>query len=727
MSDDIVFREDKPTLAIQPYLNNIIQMVKKFPLSMVIAPTGSGKSIGIPGHLASLGYKVIVSVPTVTAAVSLSRSINIFYPKVRAAHVTDYTEEEPADAMVIYATSKYLKNKIMRLYNNGISKSWFFTQIIMLDEYHTGSIDNYLIYALWKYSSEKKNKMPRLLLSSATIQIMKDKSMSVMKILSKRYQIQLSYMNRDYSSVDDQLYKDTAALIYKYNQTDLKGHILVFAPGKNEIHKIINYLQDMKNAEIYPAYSGLTPDEFNRIYENTSKRKIIISTNIVETSITIDNIGLVIDTMLEKIIEKSSSGGKRLVTNYISKASADQRLGRTGRTNNGMCIRMMKQSTYDKLVSFRKMEIERLPIYDSLMELINGGITPDKIIPPTLVPTEELLDSIRLLQSLESIDNNYNITDVGNFAVNIPLSIRNSSSLWYWIQSGYDLYAGVVMICIIDAFDPSYVWIPPNVKNMTDQAYQLKLYDHKQKYLNKFIGKSELETFLNIYNSLMNNKSLYSINMKSHILKFSNNNSLNNKKMNELVKLIKQVIKLLEKMNYIVDYGRERFNYQINVDENIKLLRPILRKTYSDHIYNIRRGKYWVSFVQPETNFIYSLDRSKLNKYEEEVPPKIISLSESEIQRPNKTIRYIKLALDIPEDEIHNTEIVLKPEQKYSIITPAMFRGKVEKRYPVKSVKQMVKKLPDIDVPGILKSDYSLYDPNDSPYIIMNTIVVKHL
>ncbi|GAG99190.1 unnamed protein product, partial [marine sediment metagenome] len=227
MSDAIVFREDTPTLAIEPYLNNIIQMVKKYPLSMVIAPTGSGKSIGIPGYLATLGYKVIVSVPTVTAAVSLSRSINIFYPRIKAAHATDYTDEEQENVMVLYATSKYVKNKIMKLYQNGISKPWKFAQIIMLDEYHTGSMDNYLIYALWKYSKEKKKRMPRLLLSSATVQIEKDKNMSVMKILSKRYQIQLSYMHRDYSFVDEQLYKDTAALIFKYNQIDLNGHILV--------------------------------------------------------------------------------------------------------------------------------------------------------------------------------------------------------------------------------------------------------------------------------------------------------------------------------------------------------------------------------------------------------------------------------------------------------------------------------------------------------------------
>ncbi|GAG75559.1 unnamed protein product, partial [marine sediment metagenome] len=196
----------------------------------------------------------------------------------------------------------------------------------------------------------------------------------------------------------------------------------------------------------------------------------------------------------------------------ISKASADQRLGRTGRTNNGICIRMITQSSYDKLVNFRKMEIERLPIYDPLMELINGGITPDKILPPKLVPTNELLESIRLLQSLNSIDDNYNITDVGNFAVNFPLSVRNSSSLWYWIQSGYDIYSGIVMICIIDSFDQPYVWIPSNSGKITDQAYQLKLYEHKQKYYEKYIGKSELETYLNIYNSLVKNKIIIHIN-----------------------------------------------------------------------------------------------------------------------------------------------------------------------------------------------------------------------
>nr|QBK90319.1 MAG: ATP-dependent helicase [Pithovirus LCPAC102] len=741
---------DISTLSISPYLDNIAKTILNYPATMISAPTGSGKSIGIPGIMAMMGYKIMVSVPTVTAAISLSNSSKLFFPKLKIGYTTGNKAYYTYDDNIVYATSKYIKKLILHIFKNGQSRNWQFANILMLDEYHVGSMDNYLIYSLWKYANKQRTKdnmikIPYIVMASATIDLVIDKFVAKLNIPNRTYNINVEYMNKNYSINNDKLYIDTASIITRQHNSNLKGHILIFVSGKSEVHKIIDNLQNIENANIYPAYSGISPDEFNRIYEKTNKRKIIVATNIIETSVTINNIGLVIDTMIEKIIITSDSGSTRLVSTSISKASAIQRMGRTGRTGDGVCIRMITKNGYDHLPEQRKEEIERLPIYTVLIELINVGIAPDKILHGDKVSPQRILDGIKHLQLLNNIDNVYTVTDIGKFVINFPLSIRNSSTLWNWINSGYTIYPGIVAIALIDSYGPKYTWIPAYIpkEDLTYSAYTQKINEHRQNYFSKYIGNSELETFINIWNDMMKDISLNSINLKNHILKFSKNNSMNNKKLYEVTKIVKQIIQTLESMgNHVIDNSiistgdneddivytsANNVILSVPVNQTLDLLRPILRNTYKDLVFDINKNTYWLNYVQPDTNYRFSMDRDALNTYSENKPPKLIILSRLEIEKSGKIQRYISMGLDIPEDQLDNIDIKLDPKQKYLVLTPSVISGKFKTKYVSSAVTKTINPLPSFNAIKALTSFISLSNPNDTPYIITGGIIVDQI
>lgn len=719
-------------LAIDPYLNEIIQIVTKYPVTMISAPTGTGKSLGIPRAIANKGYRIIVSVPTVTAVHSLTQIAQKSGLRVGYAIGTQsyYSDQD----QIVYATSGFIRKLIISLFHNGQSESWNFTDILMLDEYHVGSMDNFLIYSLWKYTysqraklieaeqREKREgsvslKLPHIILASATMNIEIDKFVAQFRIPIRSFNVEISYLNRDYALEDPYLYRDLIDLIKKQHYSELKGHILVFVSGRNEVQKIIGGLYEMSdNALILAAYGGLTPEEFNQIYQPSNKRKIIIATNIVETAVTINGIGLVIDTMTEKIVMPGTNGGTRLGNTFISQSSADQRTGRTGRTQNGLSIRMITKETYGKLPLQRKEEIERLPLYFPLIELINVGIAPDKIL--TKTPPGKILEGIKMLQFLKNIDDKFQVTDIGRFVVNYPLSVRNATTLWNWINSGYNIYQGVVLMAMIDCYDPPYIWMPTYKGDLTSKAYQLQLTEHRDNYFKKFLGNSELETMLNIWNEL--NPDLRSPSLRSNLRKFSQDHSLNHKKWLELTKIIKQCLVQLEKEGHMI-LPDEGAVYTIDIESSLKLLRPILRNTYADQVFDLNTKTFWVSYIEPGTDFVYSMDRANLKK--DNKPPKLIVLSKLESTRNNRTTRVIKFALDVPPEELNNTQIYLDPKLKYLITTPTVIGFKA--KYAPQSIISQVPSLPIFNHLEIFQRPISLSDPNDQPYIVTDTIIVK--
>src|SRR5581483_7272193 len=360
-------------MKISEYLPQIITLLQRSPILALILPTGSGKSLGVPAALAAIGTRVMIALPTRAAVNNLyetqKKILSDFDPNlvplVGTAAEGDIKYND--QTLIIYATSGHVRRKLLSTYVQGHPGPIDFCDVLMFDEIHNGSLDITINLALWEKSARAGVLVPRAIFSSATFpESLKIRfpEMEIFEITGQTFPIEIQYNDKSYdikSNMDD-LYSDISKVIRILISRNPTGNILVFLPGSAEVQNVTEQLASnvIENVEVLQAYGSMSSEDLNRIYQVIpDKRKIILATNIAESALTIDDLDMVIDSMLEKRSETSASGGLRLTLSKISKDSAVQRAGRTGRIRQGFCYRMITSSDYDKLEDKRPDEIKR--------------------------------------------------------------------------------------------------------------------------------------------------------------------------------------------------------------------------------------------------------------------------------------------------------------------------------------------------------------------------------
>lgn len=423
----------------QQHAEPILDLIKANKIIEIVAPTGSGKSIGVPAILAAAGLRAWNVVPTRTAAKSLYEYQKILQADNIKPSSVGYAAEGTKDytdkTLIVYATSGHVRRKMLKYFRDGM-KPQDFCDVLICDEAHNGSLDLTVIIALWNYAFLHGVPTPKLVLASATpVTSPFDSVRYEIKIPS--LPVDIIYGDQNYD-IGNSLFKAAADLAVKLHNTEpvTENHILIFAPGLSEVERIKEEVGFLNNAVIIDIYGALNQDEIVKIYNEVGPtiRKIIISTNIAETAITIPNIGIVIDTLTEKRIELSPSGGKRLVVGWISKDSADQRKGRTGRTRAGKCYRVCTEEFYGGLDRHRVPEIDRVPIYDIIMELLDVGLKPGAVLSLNEERINKAVAELERLGMVSQMADIITVNDSGHFAVNFPIAVRNAALLYKWIN-----------------------------------------------------------------------------------------------------------------------------------------------------------------------------------------------------------------------------------------------------------------------------------------------------
>lgn len=641
-------------MQIDRFIPDIVTMVSSNVISSVISQTGSGKSLRIPSALAENGMKTFVTVPTRTSAISLA-DFQKTLTNQKIGYAAEGNIRYDNETMVAYVTSGHARRKMLSYFKDGEVRDLDFCDVLMVDEVHSGSIDTSIIIALWIKAAMSGVTVPRLLVASATpVDINISPPPVVYEVIFEKYPIEIYYLEEDLEADSDELYKKSAEYAAAiHNQSDIStGHIIVFVPGKGDVTSVmsqISKLIDTKNVNILPAYGTLDPENMKQIYKETpGKRKIIVATNVAEMSITVSDVGYIIDTMMEKRSETSNSGGLRLVTTYESKDSAIQRAGRTGRTRSGVCYRLCTVEKYNSLEQHRPPEIERVPIHEQVLELIDVGLSPDEIL--TVSNPQRITDSIKLLNQLGMVvyenGGNARITDIGKFAPRFPLSVRNAAFLWNWIQSELPIFPGVVTINIIDTYGPSYFWLPRRGNDESLKDYNEKIVKYKKEFFDKYRGYSDLETSLNMWSDLIkldNRPDRYKVIIEKRISTvWAKTNSINNKKIIELINNTNQCVETLIRLGYTVNKG---LFTPVNV---IKAARPIFLNIYP----MLQASTYGSNYINKETGEKYILDsRDAVNKFTEDPPSAIISLISAEIKSRRGAVRIVSFALDTDKDK----------------------------------------------------------------------------
>lgn len=300
------------------------------------------------------------------------------------------------------------------------------TDIIIFDEFHERGVETDLALGLARIVQQNVRPDLKIVVMSATIQASEIAryldDCPVVSSEGRTFPVKVIYRpKRD----DDRWPKATARAIAQcWHET--AGDVLAFLPGVGEIRSATEDLESMLpgDALILPLHGELSPEEQDRALMPQSQRKVVLSTNVAETSVTVEGVTVVVDSGLARqLIYDPTVGLDRLELTNISQASADQRAGRAGRTQPGICVRLWSESSHRGRPAQSLPEISRVDLAGSVLHLLSLGESVEAF--PWITPpiAHSLRQSLELLDLLGARDGQ-RLTELGKEMARLPVHPR---------------------------------------------------------------------------------------------------------------------------------------------------------------------------------------------------------------------------------------------------------------------------------------------------------------
>ncbi|XP_062116659.1 pre-mRNA-splicing factor ATP-dependent RNA helicase DEAH1 [Humulus lupulus] len=435
-------QEDRKTLPMYQYHDQLLQAINDHQVLVIVGETGSGKTTQIPQYLHEAGYtkrgKVGCTQPRRVAAMSVAARV-AQEMGVKLGHEVGYSirfEDCTSDKTVL----KYMTDGMLLREFLGEPDLASYS-VVMVDEAHERTLSTDILFGLVKDIARFRPDL-KLLISSATMDAEKFSdyfdSAPIFKIPGRRYPVEIHY-----TKAPEADYLDAAIVTaLQIHVTQPPGDILVFLTGQEEIetaeeimkHRIRGLGTKIAELIICPIYANLPTELQSKIFEPTPEgaRKVVLATNIAETSLTIDGIKYVIDPGFCKMKSYNPrTGMESLLITPVSKASANQRAGRSGRTGPGKCFRLYTAyNYYNDLDDNTVPEIQRTNLANVVLMLKSLGIHDllhfDFMDPP---PSEALLKALELLFALSALNKVGELTKVGRRMAEFPLDPMLSKAI----------------------------------------------------------------------------------------------------------------------------------------------------------------------------------------------------------------------------------------------------------------------------------------------------------
>ena len=340
---------------------------------VVVAPTGSGKSTQIPSWCAELSdAPVLVVEPRRVACRSLARWVakQRGEPLGRSVGYTVRFEDVGSDALT---RIRFVTPGVALRYAAGSELDQYGT--IILDEFHERGVETDLFLAICR----KKRRDARLVIMSATIaaqHLAQFMGGRVLRAEGRVYPVAVRYLGGTVVPTSDDLVKRIEKGV-KRALKETTGNVLVFLPGKGEINECHDALHKMRHIEIVPLHGDLPPDAQDIAFETQSQhRRVILATNVAETSITLPGVTGVVDTGL---VRQRIHQNRRIVLALrpISQASAEQRRGRAGRLGPGICYRLWEER--GQLEQETLPEVRREDLTQFVLTVASTGFRPQDL------------------------------------------------------------------------------------------------------------------------------------------------------------------------------------------------------------------------------------------------------------------------------------------------------------------------------------------------------------
>ena len=543
-----------PELPVVEHREEFFEMLEKHQVVIVKADTGSGKSTQLPKFLLEwfagkqgdkAGFKIGVTEPRRLAAISIADRLReelkdetLVSTKIR------FWEQGQSDAPIKVMTDgillqEFRRDRLFRQYS-----------AIVIDEAHERSLNIDILLGIFKTVLHERPEF-KLIVASATLDAklfeeFYDNS-CVLEAEGRTFPVDVEYFfdgglaaraALDTSGKGDSGLLDEARDAILDLETRHRDHLLCFLPTERDIQDLAGELAhelDSATFDILPLYGRMSPDEQRRIFKKTEKTRVVLATNIAETSLTIPGIAYVVDTGTARISRyNAQSRIQGLPVEDISKASARQRTGRAGRVKPGVCIRLYSPEDFEKRDEFTEPEIRRSNLANVVLQLRSLGLELENFPFLQSPPHSAFRGAYKTLFELGALtaDNSSgHVTKLGREMTRLPMDVALSAVLLRARDAGV-LQPALIVCSALSIQDPRVV---PSEEPDRTRIRQL----HR-----RFAGhKSDFLTFICMWNAFC---AEWDGKTWNKLRKFCDKNSLHFLRCREWIDLYEQFGRILD-------------------------------------------------------------------------------------------------------------------------------------------------------------------------------------
>lgn len=449
-------------LPVSRHIEALSAAIEKHQVVVVSGETGSGKSTQLPKLCLAMGRGIYGRIGHTQPRRMAARTL--------AYRVSEELKSKPGDVVGyrVRFHDHVSDNTHVKLMTDGmllaeIQGDRYLNEYdtLIIDEAHERSLNiDFLLGYL-------KNLLPRrpdlkLVITSATIDTERFSkhfdSAPVVHVSGRTWPVEVRY-REGIDASDERDESVQLAIVDALDElaTEPHGDVLVFLSGEKEIRETAETLRKhrMKDTEVLPLYARLNIAEQNRVFQPHRGRRVVLATNVAETSLTVPGIRYVIDPGFARISRYSArSKVQQLRVESISQASANQRKGRCGRVAEGVCIRLFSEQAFDKRRAFTDPEIQRTNLASVILRMKLSRLGEIEDFPFLDKPDQrQINDGYRLLQELQALDSNKNLTEMGRKIAQLPLDPRLARMLVESVHQ-HCLREMLVIVSALSVTDP---------------------------------------------------------------------------------------------------------------------------------------------------------------------------------------------------------------------------------------------------------------------------------
>ncbi|KAM5295690.1 putative ATP-dependent RNA helicase DHX34 isoform 1-T3 [Glossophaga mutica] len=432
-------QRERAALPIAQYGQRILKTLKEHQVVVVAGDTGCGKSTQVPQYLLAAGFShVACTQPRRIACISLAKRVgfeSLSQYGSQVGYQIRFESTRSAATKVVFLTVGLLLRQIQR------EPSLPQYQVLIVDEVHERHLHNdFLLGVLRRLLPERPDL--KVILMSATINISLFSSYfghaPVVQVPGRLFPITVVYQPIEAEptvskseKLDPRPFLRVLEAIDSKYPPEERGDLLVFLSGMAEISAVLEaaqtYASHTQRWVVLPLHSALSVADQDKVFDVAPPgvRKCILSTNIAETSVTIDGIRFVVDSgKVKEMSYDPQAKLQRLQEFWISQASAEQRKGRAGRTGPGVCFRLYAESDYDAFAPYAVPEIRRVALDALVLQMKSMSVGDPRTFPFIEPPPPASLETaIHYLRDQGALDSSEALTPIGSLLAQLPVDV----------------------------------------------------------------------------------------------------------------------------------------------------------------------------------------------------------------------------------------------------------------------------------------------------------------